>query len=200
MSAFEENVYEVTSSSSSGAAGRPLHLRLSAQRSAAAAASVDDDVKVNPVTVRAASVEVVEDRGGSSSYDHHPNKVEQVSTVDGHRHHHRGSVDSVDSIEAVRTSSGSSEVDNSIIVQYPCKGRHFFHSHCLKSWLHASSVQHQNSRYRMLPPSQLIANGIVIPGEIEIVTCPCCRELPSTVNNNHNNNNKSSSSSNSRMW
>ena len=194
MSAFEENIYEVTSS---GAAGRPHHLRLSAHHSAAAA-SVDDDVKVNPVTVRAASVVVVEDRGSSSSsYDHHPNKVEQV-TVDGHRHHRRGSSDSVDSIEAVRTSTSSNEVDNSIIVQYPCKGRHFFHSHCLKLWLHASSVQHQNSRYRMLPPSQLIANGIVIPGEIEIVTCPCCREVPSAVNNN--NNNTSSSSSNSRMW
>jgi len=88
----------------------------------------------------------------------------------------------VDSIEAVRTTSGSGEVDNSIIVQYPCRGRHFFHAHCLKTWLHASSMQHQNNRYRM---------GMIPPNEF--VTCPCCRELPSALNDTANSTGRSSS-------
>lgn len=59
--------------------------------------------------------------------------------------------------------------NNSIIVRYPCTNDHYFHAHCLQSWLQVS-----NNR-----------------GGNQYISCPCCRQSPRrpASSNPHSNSN-----------
>ncbi len=58
--------------------------------------------------------------------------------------------------------------DNNIIVRYPCSGHHYFHAHCLHSWLQLASARYLNSRRTTGPHADHRLQ----------VTCRCCREYP----------------------
>eukprot|EP01032_Pedospumella_encystans_P018468 gene18468-21025_t len=66
--------------------------------------------------------------------------------------------------------------NNNVIVRYPCRGRHYFHAHCLHSWLQVSSARYLNQVRRpgVLPASPELLQDTAA----RQVTCPCCREHP----------------------
>lgn len=64
--------------------------------------------------------------------------------------------------------------NNNIIVRYPCHGHHYFHAHCLKSWLQVATIQYQNNLQRRGIINR--QNEYIDVGEQ--VTCPNCREHP----------------------
>lgn len=65
--------------------------------------------------------------------------------------------------------------NNNIIVRYPCVGHHYFHAHCLHSWLQVASARYLNTR----------RGGRLSTSEDHTlqVTCPCCREHPHNIAN-----------------
>lgn len=77
------------------------------------------------------------------------------------------------------------EENNNIIVRYPCRGHHYFHAHCLHSWLQVASARYLNTR----------RGGRILPTEDHTlqVTCPCCREHPHSVLVEHSSNSSNSS-------
>lgn len=70
-------------------------------------------------------------------------------------------------------SADAVEENNNIIVRYPCRGHHYFHAHCLHSWLQVASARYLNTR----------RGGRLFASEDHTlqVTCPCCREHPHNV-------------------
>ncbi|KAJ1400327.1 hypothetical protein B484DRAFT_458177 [Ochromonadaceae sp. CCMP2298] len=65
--------------------------------------------------------------------------------------------------------------DNNVIVRYPCHGRHYFHAHCLHSWLQVSGARYlENYNQRTMRGQNLPLNV----DHREHVTCPVCREHP----------------------
>jgi hypothetical protein len=71
------------------------------------------------------------------------------------------------------SSGAAAEEDNNIIVRYPCRGNHYFHAHCLHSWLQVASARYLASRRAL---------QALDPGDHRLqVTCPCCREHPVAV-------------------
>ena len=78
-----------------------------------------------------------------------------------------------DAPSAPPTSSTEVVEDNNIIVRYPCAGHHYFHAHCLHSWLQVASARYLNNN-RM----------VRLEGDYrQQVTCPCCREHPRNLLN-----------------
>lgn len=67
------------------------------------------------------------------------------------------------------SEEGKVEENNSIIVRYPCRGHHYFHAHCLHSWLQVASARYLNTRRA--------PRGSETDHHLQ-VTCPCCREHP----------------------
>jgi hypothetical protein len=73
--------------------------------------------------------------------------------------------------------SSAPEDDDSVIVRYPCAGQHYFHAHCLHSWLQANSTAVLERRRRR--NVTLGRPGSAGSDCKESVTCPICRERPS---------------------
>jgi hypothetical protein len=74
------------------------------------------------------------------------------------------------------TAEGRVPLNNNLIVRYPCPGHHYFHAHCLHSWLQVASARHLNSAQgRRSAATTAVMGGD--PHRIQ-VTCPCCREHP----------------------
>lgn len=69
--------------------------------------------------------------------------------------------DQVDATDNNRSNANGNDTnpENSVLVRYPCRGLHYFHANCLKSWLNVSSVR-----------------------GMDRISCPCCRESPTNVN------------------
>ena len=66
----------------------------------------------------------------------------------------------------------SHNTNTNIIVRYPCKGHHYYHAHCLYSWLKTASTKKLD----------ITTNKITI----HYAPCPCCRQIPTTNSNNNN--------------
>jgi hypothetical protein len=69
-------------------------------------------------------------------------------------------------------SSSSVPERNWVVVRYPCQGHHYFHAHCLHSWLQVCSARYLNARR--------VPRGGETDHHLQ-VTCPCCRELPRSL-------------------
>lgn len=64
----------------------------------------------------------------------------------------------------VRTANAANNGTCAVIVRYPCTGAHYFHAHCLHSWMQMASTWQYN---------------ILCGREMTVfATCPCCRQAP----------------------
>jgi hypothetical protein len=80
-------------------------------------------------------------------------------------------------IREIHVHDGAAEEeDDSVIVRYPCAGQHYFHAHCLHSWLQANSTALVERRRRR--NASLGRAGSAGSDCKEMVTCPICRERP----------------------
>mmetsp|Transcript_23164 Transcript_23164/g.38654 ORF Transcript_23164/g.38654 Transcript_23164/m.38654 type:complete len:505 (-) Transcript_23164:210-1724(-) len=65
--------------------------------------------------------------------------------------------------------------DSNIIVRYPCHGHHYFHAHCLHSWLQVSGARYLQDLHRR---HGRLAASRAAGDHRQHVTCPVCREHP----------------------
>ena len=80
--------------------------------------------------------------------------------------------------EIDNTNNSSPEMDNSLIIRYPCNGNHYFHAHCLYHWLQVNVTSiSQSSQYNNT------MSAITNRDFKNYVTCPVCRQKPTATSN-----------------
>jgi len=103
------------------------------------------------------------DQPGAVERDHGDHSNDEFSRS----HHPQSATIAVENDEEGNViPDATAAVNNTVIVRYPCTNNHYFHAHCLKSWLQVS-----NNR-----------------GGNQFITCPCCRQTPTHLDSSDNNN------------